>query len=127
MAALVLLTSTGLTTYARACRMHGTERLSLSAPKKCCSAKAAKSSSKPTFKRSVCCHVVAQYQQVPVAPLPEAGSSVGVLAAAILPERMVPVFERIGYLPNQPIRFQHSPAPPLAGRDRLVFLQTFRI
>jgi hypothetical protein len=127
MAALVLLTSTGLPTYAHACRIHDTVRLSFAVPKKCYPAKAAKPTSGSTLKRSACCHVEARYQQVPVAPTPAVGQFLTTPAVAILPEVRVPVFERTGYLAAQPIRFQHSPAPPLAGRDRLVFLQTFLI
>jgi hypothetical protein len=124
MALLVLLTSTGLTTYAHACRIHGTVKVSLYAPKPCCKVRKNATSA---LQRASCCQIKAQYQHVPVAPSPAAGTYTVAPVVAILPAVPPGVPPTAVVRTRTPLRYQHSPAPPLAGRARLVRLQTFLI
>jgi hypothetical protein len=131
MAFQVLFASTGFAMYEHYCKIRGAKTYSLSAPKKsCCSIKKSSSEQleKLVLKRAKCCSDhVAHYKISP-------NASQGVKIDFKVPSLAwvyTPVFTYSHTHKSEKISFNTlhylNSAPPLSGKDRLVFIQSFLI
>ena len=131
MAFQVLFASTGFAMYEHFCKIKGATAYSLSAPKKsCCSVKksSSESSKKLMLKREKCCSDhVSLYKISP-------NASQGVKTDFKTPSLAwvsIPVFTHAYAYKSEKKSFNilhySNSAPPLSGRDRLVFIQSFLI
>lgn len=131
MAFQVLFASTGFAMYEHFCKIKGSTTYSLSTPKKsCCSLRkqATENSKKLILKRAKCCSdQVSLYKISPNASqgvkidfknpsLAWVNTSVSTISYADTSENIS--FNTLHY---------SNAAPPLSGRDRLVFIQSFLI
>jgi hypothetical protein len=131
MAFQVLFASTGFAMYEHFCKIRGSKTYSLSASKKpCCSLKkiASEQSKKPILKRSKCCsdHVT-HYK---INPNASQGFKIDFKTPS-LTWVFSPVFTYSNTSVSENISFNilhySDSAPPLSGRERLVFIQFFLI
>ena len=131
MAFQVLFASTGFAMYEHFCKIKGEKTYSLSVSKKgCCPSKKVNSehSKKTVLKRAKCCSDhVAHYKITPNASQSLKGDfkipsfawiSTPMFAYAYACSSVKISFNTLHYSNN---------APPLAGRDRLIFIQSFLI
>ena len=131
MAFQVLFASTGFAMYEHFCKIKGAKTYSLSAPKKsCCSVKnnPSETSKKQMLKRAKCCSDHVSHYKIS----PNASQGVKI-------DFKTPSLVWI-YTPLSSYEYTHTgenisfntlhysnSAPPLSGRDRLVFIQSFLI
>ena len=131
MAFQVLFASTGFAMYEHFCKIKGLTTYSLSAPKKsCCSVKNSSSGQlkKSTLKRAKCCSD--QVSHYKISPNASQGvkidfktPSLAWVYAPIFTYSYADTSENISF---NTLHYSNS-APPLSGRDRLVFIQSFLI
>lgn len=131
MAFQVLFASTGFAMYEHFCKIKGLTTCSLSAPKKsCCSVKkpSSESSKKLILKRAKCC--LDQISHYKISP----NASQGVKTDFKTPSLAwvyTPLFTYSYIHTSENISFNtlhySNSAPPLSGKDRLVFIQSFLI
>ena len=131
MAFQVLFASTGFAMYEHFCKIKGLTTYSLSAPKKsCCSVKKSSSeqSKKPILKRAKCCSD--QISLCKISP----NASQGVKIEFKTPSLVwvyTPVFTYAYTHTSENISFNilhySNSTPPLSGKNRLVFIQSFLI
>jgi hypothetical protein len=134
MAFQMLFASTGFSMYEHYCKIKGAKTYSLSIPKKpCCSVKSSRkdlktSSKTSSIKRSKCCsdHVT-HYK---INPNSLKGKQIDFKSPVLVFEaNLMPTFDytqadtNIAYL-SLPYT---SNAPPISGRERLIFIQSFLI
>jgi hypothetical protein len=134
MAFQVLFASTGFSMYEHFCKIKGAKTYSLTVPKKsCCSVKSLRASLKttsklPSIKRSKCCsdHVT-HYK---INPNSLKGKQIDFKSPVLVFEaNLTPTYDyrqadtNIAYL-SLPYT---SNAPPISGRERLIFIQSFLI
>ena len=131
MALQVLLSSTGFATTEHWCALKGKKTFLFVKPKKCCQVaqNQATDSSKPAVKRSKCCSEQVVFHKINTNAAQGSAVDFKVYAPvwAIFP---VPVFGAYpATIHSVSLRVLHyfNTAPPLAGRQRLLFLQTFLI
>jgi hypothetical protein len=131
MAFQVLFASTGFAMYEHFCKIKGTKIYSLSAPKKsCCFIKKSSSeqSKKSILKRAKCCSDQISHYKIS----PNASQSIKIdFKTSSLAWVFAPVFTYSYTHTSDKISFNtlhySNSAPPLSGRDRLVFIQSFLI
>lgn len=134
MAFQVLFASTGFSMYEHFCKIKGAKTYSLTTPKKsCCSVRASLKDNKnpsksPSIKRSKCCsdHVT-HYK---INPNSLKGKQIDFKSPVLVFEiALVPTFDysqtdaNVAYL-SLPYT---SNAPPISGRERIIFIQSFLI
>jgi hypothetical protein len=127
----LLFGSTGFTVYEHFCKIKGEKTYSLSAPKKsCCSVKknSSETSNKQTLKRAKCCSDQVSHYKIS----PNASQSVKIdFKTPSLAWVYTPVFTYSYAHTSENSSFNtlhySNSAPPLSGRDRLVFIQSFLI
>ena len=131
MAFQVLFASTGLAIYGHFCKIKGSTIYSLSAPKKsCCSIKKSSSgqSKKSILKREKCCSD--QISLYKISPNASQGVKIDFKTPS-LAWVYKPVFTYVYTYTGENISFNalhcSNSAPPLSGKDRLVFIQSFLI
>ncbi len=131
MAIQMLLASTGFAMTEHFCKLRGKKTYIFSKPKTCCfdKMKVVKNPSKSQIKRSKCCQDAFTYNKISV------NASQG-YTLEFNPQPLVWIVNQVvlfGLNPRitDPVSFNvthyYSPAPPLSGRDRLLFLQYFLI
>jgi hypothetical protein len=131
MAFQVLFASTGFAMYEHFCKIKGAKTYSLSAPNKtCCSVKNGNKSEEKqsALKRAKCCSDQITYHKI--SPNASQGHKIDFTTPS-LAWVFTPVFtyayihtsENLSY---NTLHYSNS-APPLSGRDRLVFIQSFLI
>ncbi len=133
MAFQVLFASTGFSMYEHYCKIKGAKTYSLSVPKKsCCSIKSSrkdlkKTSKSPSIKRSKCCsdHVT-HYK---INPNSLKGKQIDFKSPVLVFEaNVVPIYDH-----TQAVQIAYSSlpytsnAPPISGRERIIFIQSFLI
>jgi hypothetical protein len=131
MAFQVLFASTGFAMYEHFCKIKGSTTYSLSTPKKsCCSVKKSSSqqSKKPILKRAKCCSDQVSHYKIS----PNASQGVKIdFKTPSLAWVYTPVFTYSYAHTSENISFNtlhySNSAPPLSGRNRLVFIQSFLI
>ena len=131
MAFQVLFASTGFAMYEHFCKIKGEKTYSLSAPKKsCCSVKnnVAETSKKQILKRAKCCSDHVSHYKIS----PNASQGVKIdFKTSSLTWVCTPIFAYLYTYTSEKISFNtlhySNSAPPLSGRDRLVFIQSFLI
>ena len=127
----VLFASTGFAMYEHFCKIKGATAYSLSVPKKsCCSAKksSSESSKKLMLKRAKCCSDHISLYKIS----PNASQGVKIdFKTPSLTWVYTPTFSYSYIYTSEKISFNtlhySNSAPPLSGRDRLVFIQSFLI
>jgi hypothetical protein len=131
MAFQMLFASTGFAMYEHFCKIKGSKTYSLSAPKKtCCSVrKENKSSSTQTvLKRAKCCSDQVTHHKI--SPNASQGHKID-FQTPTLAWVSTPVFTYNYTRTSINISFNtlhySNTAPPLSGRERLVFIQSFLI
>ena len=131
MAFQVLFASTGFAMYQHFCKIKGSITYSLSAPKKsCCSVKKSSSeqSKKLILKRAKCCSDHVSLHKI--SPNASQGTKIDFKAPS-LAWVYTPTFAYSYTHTSENISFNtlhySNSAPPLSGRDRLVFIQSFLI
>ncbi len=131
MAFQVLFASTGFAMYEHFCKIKGSTTYSLSTPKKsCCSVKktSTEKARKYILKRAKCCSDQVSLYKIS----PNASQSVKIdFKTPSLAWVYTPVFTYLYTHTSENISFNtlhySNSAPPLSGRDRLVFIQSFLI
>jgi hypothetical protein len=131
MAFQVLFASTGFAIYEHFCKIKGSTTYSLSTPKKsCCSVKNSSSeqSKKPILKRAKCCSDQVSLYKIS----PNASQSIKIdFKTPSLAWVYTPVFSYSYAYTSENLSFNtlhySNSAPPISGRDRLVFIQSFLI
>jgi hypothetical protein len=131
MAFQVLFASTGFAMYEHFCKIKGSITYSLSAPKKsCCSIKKSTSetSKKLLLKRAKCCSDHISHYKIS----PNASQGVKIdFKTSSLTWVYSPIFAYLHTHTSEKISFNtlhySNSAPPLSGRNRLVFIQSFLI
>lgn len=131
MALQVLISSTGFATTEHWCAVKGKKTFLFTKPKTCCEVakKQVATSSETSIKRTKCCEEQTVFHKL------NANASQG---NALHAEFSIPILNLFPVvLPSfsfentcavsLPFPHQHNPAPPLSGRQRLVFLQSFLI
>ena len=131
MAFQVLFASTGFAMYEHFCKIKGSITYSLSAPKKsCCSVKkqSTENTKKLILKRAKCCSDQVSYYKIS----PNASQGVKIdfktPSLAYIPT-LVYVFNHIQAsetFSENNLLYSNS-SPPLSGRDRIIFVQSFLI
>ena len=131
MAFQVLFASTGFAMYEHFCKIKGSKTYSISAPKKsCCSIKKSSSeqSKKLILKRAKCCSDHVSLHKI--SPNASQGTKIDFKAPS-LAWVYTPTFAYSYTHTSENISFNtlhySNSAPPLSGRDRLVFIQSFLI
>ena len=131
MAFQVLFASTGFAMYEHFCKIKGSKTYSISAPKKsCCSVKKSSSeqSKKLILKRAKCCSDHVSLHKI--SPNASQGTKIDFKAPS-LAWVYTPTFAYSYTHTSENISFNtlhySNSAPPLSGRDRLVFIQSFLI
>ena len=131
MAIQVLFASTGFAMYEHFCKIKGSTTYSLSAPKKsCCSVKNSSSgqSKKLILKRAKCCSD--QVSHYKISPNASQGVKIDFKTTSLAWVK-TPVVTYTHTHTSENISFNtlhySNAAPPLSGRDRLVFIQSFLI
>ena len=117
MAFQVLFASTGFAMYEHFCKIKGSKTYSISAPKKsCCSVKKSSSeqSKKLILKRAKCCSDHVSLHKI---------SPIAWVYTPTFAYSYTHTSENISF---NTLHYSNS-APPLSGRDRLVFIQSFLI
>lgn len=131
MAIQMLLVSTGFAMTEHFCKLRGKKTYIFSKPKSCCfdKMKAAKNNSKSQIKRSKCCQDDVTYNKINV------NASQG-YTLEFNAQPFTWIVSQVSFLDlnsriTDPVSFNtthyYSPAPPLSGRDRLIFFQSFLI
>ena len=131
MAFQVLFASTGFAMYEHFCKIKGAKTYSLSAPKKsCCSVKKSSSeqSKKLVLKRAKCCSDQVSHYKIS----PNASQSIKIdFKTPSFAWVYTPVFTYAYTHTSEKISFNtlhySNSAPPLSGKDRLIFIQSFLI
>jgi hypothetical protein len=134
MAFQVLFASTGFSMYEHFCKIKGAKTYSLTVPKKsCCSIKSSRtvlkaSSQSFSIKRSKCCsdHVT-HYK---INPNSLKGKQIDFKSPVLVFEaNLMPTYDNTQVATN--IAYLSLPytsnAPPISGRERLIFIQSFLI
>ena len=131
MAFQVLFASTGFAMYEHFCKIKGSTTYSLSAPKKsCCSVKkqSTENTKKLILKRAKCCSD--QVSHYKISPNASQGHKIDFKTPSLAWVN-TPVFTYTHTHTNENISFNtlhySNSAPPLSGKDRLVFIQSFLI
>ena len=131
MAFQMLFASTGFAMYEHFCKIKGAKTYSLSAPKKSCCAvrkNATETSKKQTLKRAKCCSD--QVSHYKISPNASQGHKIDFKTPSLAWVN-TPVFTYTHTHTNENISFNtlhySNSAPPLSGKDRLVFIQSFLI
>ena len=131
MAFQVLFASTGFAMYEHFCKIKGSTTYSLSAPKKsCCSVKkpSSEQSKKLMLKRAKCCSD--QISLYKISPNASQGVKINFKTPS-LTWVYTPTFAYSCTHTSENISFNtlnySNSAPPLSGRNRLVFIQSFLI
>ena len=131
MAFQVLFASTGFAMYEHFCKIKGSTTYSLSTPKtSCCSVKkeVTENSKKLVLKRAKCCSD--QVSLYKISPNASQSSKIDFKNPSLL-WISTPVFTYSYANTSENISFNtlhySNSAPPLSGRDRLVFIQSFLI
>ncbi len=127
----LLLASTGFSVYKHSCKIKGTKTYSLSIPKKsCCSVKKAISEqkSKAVLERPKCCSDQVNYYKISTNASQSFKIDVKVLAFGWIAS---PIFDYFCTPTSEihafnTLRYSNT-APPIYGRDRLIFIQSFLI
>lgn len=131
MAFQVLFASTGFAMYEHFCKIKGSKIYSLSVPKKsCCSVKKSSSdqSKKLILKRAKCCSDHVSLHKI----IPNASQGIKInFKTPSLTWVYTPTFAYSCTHTSENISFNtlhySNSAPPLSGRNRLVFIQSFLI
>lgn len=131
MAFQVLLASTGFSMYEHFCKIKGAKTYSLSTPKKsCCSVKKVISEQKrnAVLKRAKCCSDQVNYYKIITNASQSLKIDVQVPAFAWI---ALPIFD-YSFTPTSEIHsfntlHYSNTAPPISGRYRLIFIQSFLI
>ena len=131
MAFQVLFASTGFSMYEHFCKIKGLTTYSLSNPKKsCCSLKkqVTENSKKSILKRAKCCSdQVSLYKISPNASqgvkIDFKNPSLAWVNTPVFTHSYADISENISF---NTLHYSNA-APPLSGRDRLVFIQSFLI
>jgi hypothetical protein len=131
MAFQVLFASTGFAMYEHFCKIKGEKTYSLSVPKKrCCLTKKANNehSKQIVLKRAKCCSDhIAHYKITPNASQNLKGDlkipSFTWISTSVFPYDYAYTSVKISF---NSLHYSNN-APPLAGRDRLIFIQSFLI
>jgi hypothetical protein len=131
MAFQVLFASTGFSMYEHFCKIKGAKTYSLSTPKKsCCSAKKTNTeqSKKPTLKRTKCCSDQVNHYKINTNAAQSLKIDVQIPTLAWIAS---PIFDYSFTHSREIFSFNtlhySNTAPPISGRDRLVFIQSFLI
>ena len=131
MAFQVLFASTGFAMYEHFCKIKGSTTYSLSAPKKsCCSVKkqSTENTKKLILKRAKCCSD--QVSHYKISPNASQGHKIDFKTPSLAWVN-TPVFTYTHTHTSENISFNtlhySNSAPPLSGKDRLVFIQSFLI
>ena len=131
MAIQVLFMSTGFSMIEHFCKLKGKQTFILSSPDKCCSSKIKheNKSNNALLKRTKCCNE--QTTLFKITPNASQGHEV---AQGFQPQNWIIVTPKVlsfSAWVSQAISCKvphfHSPAPPLSGRNLLVFIQSFLI
>jgi hypothetical protein len=131
MAFQVLFASTGFAMYEHFCKIKGAKTYSLSAPKKsCCSVKkqSTGSSKKSILKRAKCCSD--QISHYKISPNASQGIKIDFKTSSLAwVSTPLSIYSHAHTSKNTSFNTLHysNSAPPLSGRDRLVFIQSFLI
>ena len=131
MAFQVLFASTGFAMYEHFCKIKGSKTYSISAPKKsCCSVKkpSSEQTKKLILKRAKCCSDLVFLHKIS----PNASQGIKIdFKTPSLAWIYTPTFAYSYTHTSENISFNtlhySKSAPPLSGRDRLVFIQSFLI
>lgn len=131
MAFQVLFASTGFSMYEHFCKIKGAKTYSLSTPKKsCCSAKKlnAEQTKKSTLKRAKCCSDQVSHYKINTNAAQSLKINVQIPALAWMSS---PIFDYSFTHNRETLSFNilhySNTSPPISGRDRLVFIQSFMI
>ncbi len=131
MAFQVLFASTGFAMYEHFCKIKGAKTYSLSTPKKtCCSLKKGNKSEQKqsVYKKIQCCSNQITFHKI--SPYASQGHKIQ-LKTPSLAWVYTPVFIYSHVPTSENISFNilhySNSAPPLSGRDRLIFIQSFLI
>jgi len=131
MAFQVLFVSTGFSMYEHFCKIKRLTTYSLSTPKKsCCSVKkpSAENAKKSVLKRAKCCSD--QVSHFKISPNASQGFKIDFktpsLAWVYTPLFTYAHIHRSENISFNSLHYSNS-APPISGRDRLVFIQSFLI
>jgi hypothetical protein len=131
MAFQVLFASTGFAMYEHFCEIKGSTTYSLSAPKKsCCSVKKqlTENSKKSILKRAKCCSD--QVSHYKISPNASQGVKIDFKTPSLVwVNTSVFTYSNTHKGESNSFNTLHysNSAPPLSGRDRLVFIQSFLI
>lgn len=127
----VLFASTGFSMYEHFCKIKGVKTYSLSTPKKsCCSVKiqSTENEKKSTLKRTKCCSDQVNYYKINTNASQSLKIDVQIPALAWITS---PIFDHAFTHSSEIFSFHtihyYKTAPPISGRDRLVFIQSFLI
>lgn len=131
MAMQVLFMSTGFTMIEHYCKIKGKQTFIFSSPPNCCfnKIKHEKKSSNPLFKRAKCCHEQTTFLKINL------NASQGhEIAQEFQAHNWIAIAPQIFVFStwvSEAVSFQvphfYSPAPPLSGRNLLIFIQSFLI
>jgi len=127
----VLFASTGFSMYEHFCKIKGAKTYSLSTPKKsCCSVKNANSeqTKKTVLKRAKCCSDQVNHYKINTNASQNLKIDVQIPTLAWTAS---PIFDYSFTSNSETLSFNtlhySNTAPPISGRDRLVFIQSFLI
>ena len=131
MALQVLISSTGFATIEHWCAIKGKKTFLFTKPKTCCeiAKKQATTSPKATIKRTKCCEDQTVFHKLNANA--SQGNAVHAEFSAPVLAVVLFVIPSFGFENDTSVSFQfpsyHNSAPPLSGRERLAFLQSFLI
>lgn len=131
MAFQVLFASVGFAMYEHLCKISGKSKVTYIQPKRSCCASKVKmtnGSSKTTIKRAKCCSDLVTHYKV----TPNASQGVNVdfhFPAFVwaIETPVSPAFAWVAQSVSFKIPHYYNTAPPLFGRERLIFIQSFLI
>ena len=131
MAMQVLLMSTGFSMIEHYCKIKGKQTFIFSSPPECCfnKVKHEKKSNNPLLKRAKCCNEQTTFFKIN----PDASQGYGI-AQEFQAHNLIAITPKALFFStwvSEAVSFQvphfYSPAPPLSGRNLLVFIQSFLI
>jgi hypothetical protein len=131
MAIQMLLASTGFAMTEHFCKFRGKKTYIFSETKSCCcdKMKEAKNNSEPQIKMSKCCQDVFTYHKINVNASQGYTLEFNAQPFAWIVNQVT--FLGLNSRISDPVSFNtthyYSPAPPLSGRDRLIFFQSFLV
>ena len=131
MAMQVLFMSTGFSMIEHYCKLKGKQTFIFTSPPKCCfnKIKHERKSGNPLLKRAKCCNEQTKFLKIN--PNASQGHEI---AQEFQTQNWIAITPKVLFfsaLVSEAVSFQvphfHSPAPPLFGRNLLIFIQSFLI